>query len=70
MILSKWEVGRGALQSSHRERLLGKRGNVYVEHLSQAGETLLHYIMGDRRKQVLMVMMKLSLARDIINEAI
>lgn len=70
MILSKWEVGRGALQSSHRERLLGKRGNVYMEYLSQTGETLLHYIMGDIRKQVLMAMMKLNLAKDIINEAL
>lgn len=63
-------MGKGALQSSHRERLLGKRGNVYVEHLSQTGETLLHYIMGDRRKQVLMVMMKLSLANDLTDEAL
>lgn len=70
MTPSKWEVGRGALQSSHRERLLEKRGNVYMEYLSQTGETLLHYIMGDRRKQVLMSMMKLSLAKDIINEAL
>lgn len=63
-------MGRGALQSSHRERLLGKRGNVYMEYLSQTGEALLHYIMGDRRKQVLMAMMKLNLAKDIINEAL
>ena len=70
MILSKWEVGRRTLQSSHTERLLGKRGNVYVEHLSQTGETLLNRLMGDRRKWVLMVMMKLSLANDIINEAL
>lgn len=63
-------MGRGTLQGSRRERLLGKKGSVYVEHLSQTGETLLHHLMGDRRKWVLMVMMKLSLANDVINEAL